>query len=49
MRILREEDLNKSKDEIASMSYNVCRNAEFPVDKSDVYNHLYGWWEWMVI
>lgn len=42
MRILREEDLNKSKDEIASMSYNVCRNAEFPVDKSDVYNHLYG-------
>ena len=42
MRILTEEDLNKSIDEIVSKSYNVCKNAKFPVDESDVYNHLYG-------
>ena len=42
MRILKEKDLNKSIDEIVSMSYNVCQNAKFPVDESDVYNHLYG-------
>lgn len=42
MRILTEEDLNKSIDEIVSKSYNVCQNAKFPVDESDVYNHLYG-------
>ena len=42
MRILKEKDLNKSIDEIVSMSYNVCQNANFPVDESDVYNHLYG-------
>ena len=42
MKILKEKDLNKSIDEIVSMSYNVCQNANFPVDESDVYNHLYG-------
>lgn len=42
MRILTEEDLNKSIDEIVSKSYNVCQNAKFPVDESDVYDHLYG-------
>ena len=42
MKILKEDDLNKSRDEIVLSSYKVCQNARFPVDYSDVYNHLYG-------
>ena len=42
MKILREDDLNKSRDEIVLSSYKVCQNARFPVDYPDVYNHLYG-------
>ena len=42
MKILKEDDLNKSRDEIVLSSYKVCQNARFSVDYSDVYNHLYG-------
>lgn len=42
MKIVREEDLNKSRDEIVSKLYNVCQNAHFPVTKPDVYDHLYS-------
>lgn len=41
MRIVRGCDLQKSKTEIASESYKVCKRASFPVDEEDVYNHLY--------
>ena len=42
MKILNEKSLNKSRDEITSKSYDVCKKANFPVDIDDVYNHLFG-------
>lgn len=42
MKIINKEDLHKSKDEIVSKSFKVCKSANFPVDEQDVYNHLYG-------
>lgn len=42
MKILKENDLNKSRDEMVLRSYKVCQSARFSVDYSDIYNHLYG-------
>ena len=42
MKIVEEKELNKSRDEIVSMAYGVCKSALFPVDESDVYDHIYG-------
>ena len=42
MIIVKENDIKKSKDEIVAQAYSVCKNANFPVEKDDVYDHLYG-------
>ena len=42
MKIVTEEKLKMSKEEISNKSYKICKNTNFPVDEEDVYNHLFG-------